>query len=303
MTSPTFPQFKPLELEDRPVLHERIWNDQPETSELTFTNLFIWRQRYGFQWSVYKDWLLIASVLPGRDPMGLPPLGPASRVEAVRLLLGWLKDEQGAADPRIERADIKLISEIPRNGDFLFEPARDQFDYIYQSGDLINLSGSRYHGKRNHIARFTQSHVYSYAGLDASHIIPCLKLAEAWCAFKRCEDELSLMDEWDAVKESLGHFQALGLVGGVILIEGKVEAFTLGELLNTQTAVVHVEKANPDIPGLYAVINREFCKNEWSGVPFINREQDLGEPGLRKAKLSYHPVRFVEKFTIRPAGR
>ncbi len=300
---PQFPDFRPIALEDRDEIRDRLRTYQPENSELTFTNLFIWRAHYGFLWSVLDDWLLIASVLPGRDPLGLPPLGPASRVEAVRLLLGWLKDEQGAADPRIERADIKLISEIPRDGDFLFEPSRSQFDYIYPSGDLINLSGSRYHGKRNHIARFTQSHAYSYAGLEASHIVPCLNLAEAWCAFKRCEDELSLMDEWDAVKESLGHFQALDLVGGVILIEGKVEAFTLGELLNTQTAVVHVEKANPDIPGLYAVINREFCKNEWSGVPFINREQDLGEPGLRKAKLSYHPVRFVEKFTIRPAGR
>lgn len=303
MDKPEFPRFKALVLEDRALLQDLIWRYQPETSELTFTNLFIWRQRYGFRWSTFKDWLLIVSMPAGVEPVGFPPLGPGSRAEAVRALFRWLAEEHRAAAPRIERADPRLVAELSASGEFVIEPDRSQFDYVYRSADLIDLAGSKYHGKRNHIARLKDRHAFTYAPLDASHIVPCLNLAEAWCTFKRCEEEMGLMDEWDAVKESLGHFQALNIKGGVLLIEGKVEAFTLGELLNEQTAVVHIEKANPDTQGLYTAVNQEFCRNEWPTVPFINREQDLGKEGLRKAKLSYHPIRLVEKFTVHAAGR
>ena len=110
---------------------------------------------------------------------------------------------------------------------------------------------------------------------------------------------MSLQGEWEAVKAGLRNFYDLNLQGAVILINGNVEAFTLGELLNEETAVVHIEKANPMIPGLYAVINQEFCRHSWFQVPFINREQDLGVSGLRTAKMSYHPHHLVEKFRIR----
>jgi len=107
---------------------------------------------------------------------------------------------------------------------------------------------------------------------------------------------MNLLSESEAVRESLVNFPVLKIDGGVILIDGKVEAFTLGELLNDQTAVVHIEKANPENPGLYAMINQQFCENRWRDLLYINREQDLGEPGLRKAKLSYYPDHFVESF-------
>jgi hypothetical protein len=112
---------------------------------------------------------------------------------------------------------------------------------------------------------------------------------------------MNLMGEWEAIRELLDCCDRLSVQGGAIVINGAVEAFTLGELLNKDTAVVHIEKANSQIPGLYAVMNQQFCEHAWSGVAFINREQDLGDEGLRQAKLSYHPVRLVEKFKIRLA--
>ncbi len=123
-----------------------------------------------------------------------------------------------------------------------------------------------------------------------------MEVAEKWCKIRRCEDDMNLLSESEAVRESLVNFPVLKIDGGVILIDGKVEAFTLGELLNDQTAVVHIEKANPENPGLYAMINQQFCENRWRDLLYINREQDLGEPGLRKAKLSYYPDHFVESF-------
>jgi hypothetical protein len=109
------------------------------------------------------------------------------------------------------------------------------------------------------------------------------------------------MGEWEAIVKVLANYQALSLQGGVILIDDRVQAFSCGERLNERTAVIHLEKADPELRGLYAVINREFTQQAWAGTTFINREQDLGEAGLRKAKLSYHPHHLVEKFRIRLA--
>ena len=115
---------------------------------------------------------------------------------------------------------------------------------------------------------------------------------------KRCEDDLDLLGEWDAVKEILKTYTGLEVQGAVITIENKVVAFTIGQMLNDDTAVVHIEKADPEIPGLYPVINQQFCENNWKNVKYINREQDLGIPGLREAKLSYYPDHMVQKFRI-----
>ena len=298
---PEFPEFKPLELEDRDFIQEILGGYQPETSEWTFTNLFIWRSHYGFHWSSYRDWLLVLCTASPKSLYALQPVGPPSRLEVVHMLLQWLKEEKKEKDPRIKRADKLCVSEIQGAADLLVEPTRDQFDYVYLCEDLIKLAGRRYHSKRNHISRFLRTHSFTYAPLESDHVRGCSELAESWCQLRRCEEDMNLLDEWEAVREALKHFSSLRIEGGVILIDDKVGAFALGELLNRQTAVVHIEKANPQIPELYAVINQQFCERSWQNVTYVNREQDLGETGLRKAKLSYHPAHLEEKFQIRLA--
>jgi hypothetical protein len=298
LTKPEFPLFKPIELEDRDFIQDTLWKYQPEASELTFTNLFIWRAHYGFQWSVHRDWLLVLCSSSNRNSFFLPPVGPSSRSRVAGLILSWLREEKKEKEPLIERADSRLVSEIEGDRAFVIQPTREHFDYVYRSRDLILLQGSKYHAKRNHINKFRSSYSFAYSPLADNHLQACLDLAGAWCDWRRCEEDLSLIGEWDAVRQALNHFYSLKLQGGVIVIEGKVEAFAVGELLNEQTAVVHVEKANPEIKGLYAVINQQFCEKNWANIPFINREQDLGEEGLRQAKLSYQPDHLVQKFNI-----
>ena len=299
---PDFPHFKPIELADRDWLQEILGQYQPQTSEWTFTNLFIWRSHYGFQWSIYRDWLLVICKAHPQGLYAFQPVGPPSRMPVIRMLLEWLRDDRGEENPRLERADQRLVQELAGAQGLLVEPVRNQFDYVYQTRDLIELAGRKYHSKRNHIHKFLQSYASTYAGLQSDHLQACLELSGLWCEVHRCEEDLGLTGEWEAVREALTHFHTLSIKGGVILIENKVEAFALGELLNEQTAVVHVEKANPDIPGLYTMINQQFSEKSWLDVPLINREQDLGEPGLRRAKLSYYPDHLIEKFRIRFAG-
>jgi hypothetical protein len=295
---PVFPDFRPLDLADRKVIQDFLWAYQPETSELSFTNLFIWQAGCGYEWSLDRDWLLVVGHSPEVGAFALPPVGPAPRREVCARVLTWLAEEKKAASPGVERADRRLADELAGGSNFVAEPVRNHFDYVYRTEDLIHLAGGKYHAKRNHINTVTRNYSCRYEDLTARHLPACRELAAAWCRLKRCDDDLNLRGEWSAVEAALNHLEALVLQGGVILVNEKVEAFSLGELLNRETAVVHVEKANPEIPGLYALINQQFCERAFAGVPFINREQDLGEPGLRTAKLSYHPHRLVEKFRI-----
>ena len=169
---------------------------------------------------------------------------------------------------------------------------------MYLTEDLIQLKGRKYHRKRNHIKQFTDKYAYQYVPLTHEWIAECLRLETEWCDLRHCDVIPGLASESVATKEALTHFETLGIKGGAILINGKVEAFTLGESLNRETVVIHIEKANPAYEGLYAVINQTFLGNEWSGYAYVNREQDLGEEGLRKAEESYFPHHMVNKYTI-----
>ena len=293
-----FPVFKPIELNDRDFIHETLWNYQSQTSELTFTNLFMWRLHYRLEWSVYKDWLVLLCHPAGQNPFFLPLAGPSPRTEAVQTVLAWLHEERKVAAPAIERADAILVSETSSLAGVASEPTRDHFDYVYASEDLIQLSGRKYHNKKNHINRFLKGYRFDHVPFTGNLVEECLVVLEKWCNEKECNKYPVLRAETDAVKEALQHFNRLKIEGGAILIQGKVEAFSLGEMLNRDTAVIHVEKADPRIPELFTVINQQFCEKQWSSVPYINREQDLGIAGLRQAKLSYNPVRLIEKYRI-----
>ncbi len=298
MAHPAFPHFKPLELGDGEIIRQVLWQYQPETSELTFTNQFIWRRHYGLSWCLKGDRLLFLSQPPQGEPFAWPPIGPPPRLEATRQLLAWLREELGQKTPRLERADARLAAEVSGAPDLRVEPVRDHFDYLYATADLIALAGRKFHDKRNHLNAFRQAHRFTYESLTERHLEACLELADHWCQIKRCAEDISRLDEWEAVREALRQAAPLQLSGGVLLIEGRVVAFSLGELLNRETAVIHIEKADPQLRGAYVAINQQFLEHAWAAVPYVNREQDLGEPGLRAAKLSYNPLRLVEKFRL-----
>jgi hypothetical protein len=299
---PRFPEFKTIETDDRPWIQEVLDAYRPETSEWTFTNLFIWRSHYNFRWSWMENLLVVVGDSDEGGRFALQPVGPGPRGDATGEILDWMAREWGISDPRIQRADRRLASELEGDGRFIVEPTREHFDYVYRTRDLVELAGRKYDGKRNHINRFRRTYRFEYAPLGEVHRRACLELSDSWCRWRRCEEDLNLLGELEAIREVLTHLDRLPVEGGVILVDGRVEAFALGELLNEETVVIHVEKGNPELPGTYAVINQQFCEHRWSGVPWVNREQDLGEPGLRKAKLSYHPDHLVEKYQIRRAG-
>ncbi|HOJ72062.1 MAG TPA: phosphatidylglycerol lysyltransferase domain-containing protein [Syntrophorhabdaceae bacterium] len=295
----TFPNFRDIKIQDIHIFKEVFSQYQPQASEWTFANLFIWRRHYRFKWSVYRDWILLVYSDNNGHFQAFQPVGPPSRLKVTLLLLEWLKDGVKTPDPIITRADGRLIKEVERNESLLVKPEREHFDYVYLRDDLISLSGNRYSSKRNHINKLLKTYNVKYDMLNETYIEKCNKLQDKWCQQRRCEEDTGLLGEWEAIKEMLTHYDSLGVMGGVILIEDEVTAFTIGEMLNDNTAVIHIEKADADIPGLYPLINQRFCEYGLEGAYYVNREQDLGIQGLREAKLSYHPHHFVEKFSVR----
>jgi hypothetical protein len=286
---------------DREVFNRWFQEDPPNGSEMTFTNLFMWRHRYRPSWCEREGCLLVLCRPPDRSAFGLPPAGGGDKRTALRILCEELS--RSTPDVRVCRADQAFLSEQVDTDRFRAVHDRDNSDYVYRTEDLIRLSGRRYHRKKNHLNRFRRQYRFEYRPLDLELVECFLDMQDSWCRMRECAEDPDLLSEDHAVREALTQFEQLGLRGGAIQIEGKLEAFSLGELLNPDTAVIHVEKANPDIAGLYAAINQQFLENAFSETAYVNREQDLGDPGLRKAKESYHPHHMVEKYTLIPRDR
>ena len=293
---PEFPQFKDLSLEERVLIEAAFLQFPPSISEFTFTNFFMWRHAYQLKISRLQNFLCLLSD-KGETSFFFPPIGEGDVVECYLMLLQYLK-EKGAL-PKIARVPESVAAQIDwKAAGMAAELDRDQSDYIYLTEDLIKLEGRKYHRKRNHIKQFKERYSYQYIPLTSEWVSECLRLETEWCDLRHCEAVPGLANESVAIKEALTNFSQLSAKGAAILIGGKLEAFTWGEPLNRETVVIHIEKANSAFEGLYPLIHQAFLENQWSEYIYVNREQDLGEEGLRKAKESYFPHHMINKYII-----
>lgn len=294
---PIFPRFKPIELADKEELSCHQTTHPPLTSEYTFTNLFAWRAAGNYHLARFHDGYLIRKGTEGAYAF-LQPLVAEKKADAVRECLAYL--QECSRQPAIERVDESFLQEIPADGCTFLED-RDQFDYLYSVQELIELPGERFHDKKNLLAQCRKKYRYLYRPLDTAAVLECLSFAHDWCVERNCEKNESLSRENCAVTQMLAHYNDLDIMGGALEIDGELSAFTLAERLDRDTIVIHVEKARAGIVGAYQAINREFLFHAANDYTYVNREQDLGVEGLRKAKLSYNPVRLLKKFRIVPA--
>lgn len=294
-------EFKKLTLADKPLIDRYFKEAQPRNSEGSFTNLFIWRDCYEVQWAIV-DGLLVIKPGQKEESWVLQPYGDytACDLRQVFAKLDAYFFQQG--QPFIMRAITEPFAQMLKAnypGLFYLEEERDLADYMYLGDDLRELKGRKYHSKRNHLSNFRKNHPnYVYEAMNMEMTEEVWAFLEKWCHQKACNGSLDsgLNCEKKAIREALNHFGELDYKGAVIRLEGEIAAFTLGEKLNDNTVVVHVEKANGDITGLYSAINQEFLLHEWPDIQYVNREEDTGAEGLRKAKMSYHPIELVTKY-------
>jgi len=287
---PVYPAARPLELADRALFQELFHSLQPMVSEFSFANLFLFRQVHQYTVTDVADSLVVFGCGYDSSPYFLPPLS-GERGKTARRLLGDGHSLYGA--------DEQFVAEHLSGDDFIVTADRDSDDYLYLRSELAELPGNRFHKKKNRINYFTSRHNYSVEPFSGKHLEGTLQLMDEWQRIRGDETSRSLTAETAATREGLLLAAELGLAGVVVLIDGHVAAFALGELLNDATTVCHFEKAGPFHEGLAQLVNREFSRSQPSGCIYINREQDLGESGLRAAKLSYHPVAMVRKFRVK----
>jgi len=236
------------------------------------------------------------------EEFALQPFGPAEKMQAaIKVWLDYFAEQNKEFYlVGMDAATAEEFKKYPT--EFIVEGDRDDFDYVYRSEDLIHLAGRKFHSKKNHLNSFRKNYPEAqYLPITEEIITQCKLTINGWYKKHSQEtpDDPFIGAERDAIIEVLNNFSELDLKGGAILIGKRVVAFTFGEQLNDDTAVIHVEKADPEVRGAYPAINQAFVEDAWSSMEFINREEDMGIEGLRKAKESYRPVKMIEKYSAR----
>lgn len=289
-------EFEDIRIEDKQRVDEILSGYDCPSLEYNFTTLFIWQKIYNTQIAC-RDGYLFSVSGKGEEKSFLFPAGAGDAEKAVYMLDDHCKEKgipMNFHSLSVARRDI-LIRMYP--GRFEFTRARDSGDYVYTAESLRTLKGKKLSSKRNHINDFIRNYPdWSYEKMNDDNIKEAQDMHMTWCEGVGCDEEPGLMEESCAVRRAFKYFNELGLSGGILRAEKEVTAFSMGDRLNKNTFIVHIEKAFADIRGAYPMINKQFVLNNCDGYEFVNREEDMGDEGLRKAKLSYRPYEIIEKY-------
>jgi uncharacterized protein len=280
--------LKPIALGDKALFDRYLLRYPPEVSELTFTNAFCWAEIRHHLFCELEGHLLISYRQKDCCLSFYPPVGP----EPVALIV---KKIEGLRDYCWTRLDKTLATSLGPSTRLLLD--RDNWDYVYRVEDLRTLKGKDYHGKRNFARRFGELYHPEVRPLTGALASECIHIQEQWLEGQRHNE--SARDESTALIKALHHFDDLGLRGIGVFTEGSLVAFAIGEPLNPTTFVEHFEKALSEYTGAYQYLLQALALSIPENLPFLNREQDLGVEGLRRAKESWHPARLVEKYCVR----
>jgi len=291
---PAFPDFENFGLKHKNILNLYLKKYPPQISELTFTNLFCWSRQKGLKISLFQEAIILLSEPEKAEPYFFYPIGDCNIKEFIEIL----KDNKNIPHK------FKLVPEnmLSHFSNFEITEDRDNWDYVYNTTDLKYLKGRKFSRKRNFIKQFLKKYdgLYEMRKIDSSKILNLANFLLRWCNQKECKYDIPRHLEYEAILRCFENWEHFDCIGAGIYINGKMEGFTVAEPLNENTIVIHFEKAMFSYKGLYQLINRDFLLNfiDENEYPFINREQDMGIKGLRKAKMSYYPVKFIKKYTV-----
>ncbi len=284
-----------------PTLADKEWvtkafqEGQTDCCEYCFGNIYMWSDIYDNK--ICNDNGIFVSADFTAQPVFCYPVGNGDKKATIQKIIDFSKDLNINLEffGLTEKDRDELLFLFPNQ--FEIQETRDFFDYLYKSEDLANLVGRKYHSKKNHISYFEKNFDWKYEPINKNNIADCLLLNDHWERLNKQKNPEEISDENEAIKKALNNYFSLNFEGGVLTIQGEIVAFTFGERLNNNTFCTHVEKAYGNIRGAYQMINREFARQLQDRYEFINREEDTGSDGLRRAKLSYQPHRLIIKYS------
>ena len=293
--------FHRLNASDREVYESYYKLSGTRLTDMTFNCRIAWDEVFKSEMAIYEDCcILISDGGCFTDPHLLMPMGELDVSKFDRILLA-VKEEFNKRGWRlkvmcIDEDKLSLFEDLPH---FSAEPYfnDDSSDYLYDGEAMRTLAGNTLHKKRNHVNKFTRLYPdYQYASLTKDDKDECLALVMNWCRAKDLDPDNCAESDYNMIRRLFEDFDQLEIHGGLIRTGGIVRAFAIGSLGNANTAYIHFEKADQEIHGIYSAINQMVLQNEFPNVAAVDREEDLGIPGLRKAKQSYEPVSMIKKY-------
>ncbi len=287
-------QFESVQLERQSAYVAFLDACPQKSSDYSFVNLWGWADIYGLEWAWSPDLVWIRRTRP--EILYWAPVG---NWEAVN----WHQTLRRHFDSSVQfgRVPKNLLDYWQQQGDIRLEaePARSDWDYLYSVEELVALSGRKYHKKKNLLNQFTKNYTYRYLPLSAENIHLTTRMQADWCTWRDCAAREALDSENRAILRILDnwvHFSRL--MGGALMVDNRMVAYTVGEKLADDSLLIHFEKGDADYKGVYQALNQIFLQKAGQSYQTVNREQDLGSEGMRKAKLSYNPIGFIEKFNV-----
>ena len=284
--------FSPISLDGQTEYNRHLALCGQKPSDYSFINLWGWGREYGLEWAFIDECVLIRQTFP--QTLFWAPVGDWGRVDWGKLRAALPAD---ACFIRIPE-ELKIIWEAKLPGVQVTE-CRDHWDYLYDVSELIELKGRKFHNKKNLMNQFLRDHDAKFVLLDEKTVECALALQTDWFLWRNTENDRTLEAENLAIVKVMHDWSRLqGLIGAGLVVDEKMIAYTIAEALDETSVVIHFEKGCPNYKGVYQAINQMFLERCCREFRIVNREQDLGDEGLRKAKLSYNPVGFLKKYTV-----
>lgn len=285
------PQFEPVSISAQEKYKTYTSHCPGLTSDYSFVNLWGWQEHYGLEWAFDEDLAWIRQTKPETvywAPVGAWQTLNWREIPFCRTARHFTRVPKNLADIWRELCSDHITA----------EPNRDHFDYVYSVQELIDLRGNRFHKKKNLYNQFVKKNNYEYKKMEPDCVEEALAMQLEWLKWQEYESE-TLQAENTAIYRVLTNFDRIAnLTGGAIRIDGKMVAYTVAEPVCDENMIIHFEKGNTRYKGIYQAINKDFLANTANEYKYVNREQDVGDEGLRKAKLSYNPVELLEKFEV-----
>jgi len=285
-------KFQPVTLDLQDDFNRLLKMTPQIASDYSFANVYGWAEEYALEMAFEQGLAWIRQNRP--ETVYWAPVG------------NWNTDWQKIISNLRGPASIVRIPEnlaliwqrqLP---EINIEPDRDHWDYLYLASELIELKGNRFHKKKNLYNQFTKNYDFTYVELEKKYIEEALALQTQWCLWKECDDSGALEAENQAIIRVFSSWREIqGLFGAGLMIGEDMVAYTVAEALPDNSLVIHFEKGCPGYKGVYQAINKLFLENSARNFKTVNREQDLGDMGLKKAKESYNPFGYLKKFTAK----
>jgi hypothetical protein len=294
--------FKCLSLDDKDIINKYSENSNVESYEYLFSSLYMWRKLNNVKYSIINEALVIEKNEEGKGTFYAQPLG-YNKEDLVKLIDILLKRNEDYTDRDYLFGDVdkNFIDDLKKYTNYKIEVTEDvdDFEYVYKVQDLIDLRGKKYHSKKNHVNSFEKTYDYQIKAIDNEYVMKdCLKLLHRWHAEMLDTIDKEMCMEIDAIRDVFQEINELDLKTIAVYVGDDLAGFAVGEAVNDTFAVIHAERGEIQYKGIYAFLNRKFLMESFSDIEFVNRQEDVGNAGLRKAKQSYHPIKMVKKYLV-----